>query len=594
MAVLCATILATSNSQYVEHINKGPGLLFDPVGTLRIINDQFHIVIPVDVHSIQHHVKNINEIFRIIRFQCRENSDIDYSQCDNALRPLQAFYDDILRDFNSISHIISNGVSKRSAWFSGVGTVFKHIFGTMDEDDAESYNKAIEALYNNDKILADSITKSVMVSKSAISNVNKSLHELYTNQMKLNGVLGHLSSSVSNVSETLKRISFKTNLSNIMNTLLSSLLTISFKVEDLLNSILFVKSNTLHPSILSPKQMYNDISNNLKIIPKYRDFPVSLHLSNIHTLINIADLVCYYLDDKLMFIVKLPLVSLLEYNIYRNLPLPTPYSQNKPDSFAMILPPKEFLILSKDKSSYTYLRDLNKCKTIPTETYLCDIVDIYIVSDNPSCEIEIITKALTSIPKDCQYKLISGNLDIWHKLFNNKWIFVQTYPTKLSIECNNKLSEYTISGTGVLYIPNKCIAYYKNLKLVTKNYPSINVPELSSELNIINDSCCSLTEFQKFKINLTSLNMKTLNLDNLKNSQIESEHIIQNLKTLKNPNTLNNHISIPILSILSIIICLVILIIIICKRAKLSRKIIIANPKDSEDVNSPQPQLRID
>ncbi|VVD03649.1 unnamed protein product, partial [Leptidea sinapis] len=49
--------------------------------------------------------------------------------------------------------------------------------------------------------------------------------------------------------------------------------------------ILFIKSNTLHPSVLTPKQLYNDLLNVYKNIPKYRDLPINLDLSNIHVFI---------------------------------------------------------------------------------------------------------------------------------------------------------------------------------------------------------------------------------------------------------------------------------------------------------------------
>lgn len=543
-------------------------------------------------------MENIHEVFGIIRFHCRENGEIENSQCQNLLQPLQALYNDILKDFNSISHIISNSVSKRSAWFSGIGTVFKHIFGTLDENDAKSYNDAIQALYNNDKKLADSITKSILISQTAISSMNKSLNEININQAKLNDVIDQLSFSVRNISETVNIISFKTKLSAILNVLQSNLLTISFKVEDLLNSILFVKSNTLHPSILTPNQMYNDIVSNLKIIPKHRDFPVSLDISNIHTLINTADLVCYYLDNKLMFIVKLPLVNLIEYNVYKNIPLPTPHASDKPDSFAMILPHEQFLALSKDKSSYTYLKDLNNCKNIPIETYLCEITDVYTVLNNPPCEIEIITKAVSSLPKNCPYKFLFGDIDIWHKLNNNNWIFVQSKPAKLSIECKNDVYEYTISGTGVLNIPSQCTAFHKSLKLVRKANTSINIPKVSSDFNIINDSCCNLSKFSKLRTDIQASKINNVNLDNLKPIQIASDEIVKDLKSLETP--IVNHISFPIISILSIILSSSLIILLICKKGKLSKNLFSKTSKNENPENHSgtelrsQPQLRVE
>lgn len=507
-------------------------------------------MIPVNVSPIEHHLKNIHDVFSIIRFQCRENKETDTTQCQNLLQPLETLYNDIKGDFKSISHIISNSISKRSAWIGGIGVVFKHIFGTLDEDDAKNYENAIRVLYDNDKQLKDSIKKTIMVSQSAISNINQSIHELNTNEAKLNDVIEGLSFSMTNVTDRLDRLSFKVRLSNILNILQTNLLAMSFKVEDLLNSILLVKSNILHPSILNPSQMYNDIVSNLKILPKYKDFPINLEINNIHALINTADLTCYYVDYKLMFIVKLPLVSLEQFNIYKSIPLPTPHANGKLNSFAMIIPSGQFLALSKDKLSYTYLKDMNNCKQIPTNTYLCETTEIYAVLHNPSCETEIITKALNSLPDICVYKFLVGDVDIWHRLNNNKWVFVQSKPTRLSIECNTNVSEIVISGTGVLNVPANCVAFYKNIKFITKVYPKLNVPIATSYFNIINDSCCNFYRFSKISATIPFSKIKSVNLDSLNDFKSVSNQISKDLM-IKAPS-FNNHVTFPIFSILSI------------------------------------------
>ncbi|KPJ04953.1 Envelope fusion protein [Papilio xuthus] len=507
------------------------------------------------------------------------------------LSPLQSLYNDVSRDFTSISHIISNKISKRSAWFSGIGTAFKHIFGTLDEEDSENYNKAIQALYNNDAKLTKSITKSVMVSQSALSSVNKSLIELNLNQAKLNDVVEQLILSNKNMSNEINKLSFKAKLNQILNILQSNLMTISFKVEDLLNAILFVKNNNLHPSILTPRQLYNDITNNLKIIPKFKDLPVPLEISNIHTLMNIADLTCYYLEDKFMFIVKIPLVSLLEYNLYKNVPLPTPRVDKEHNSFAMLIPFEPFLALSKDKTSYAYLRSLDNCKHILADTYLCEISDTYTVFTNPSCEIEIITKALKSLPESCPVKLLFGNVDIWHKLRNNKWIFVQSNPTKLSIECNDQTLETTILGTGFLEIQPNCIAFHKNLKLIPKLYPKINVPKIVSEFNIISDDCCNLNQTRKNSVKITLPKIKTVSLDDLIETRTNYNQIIENLENVETTNPLN-HVAFPILSIISIVLILCLVIVYICKRkSKLQDVFKLNKTTKTEDSSEPDIEL---
>ncbi|VVD00291.1 unnamed protein product [Leptidea sinapis] len=136
--------IAASENEYIKYIKEGPGLLFDPVGTLKLIDDYLHIVIPIDVTSFDQNIKHTQDVLNIVKLQCQKTKEIDISVCQNIMQPLDSLYNDILRDYNSISHIISSERPKRSAWFSGVGVVFKHIFGTLDEDDAINYNRAIE------------------------------------------------------------------------------------------------------------------------------------------------------------------------------------------------------------------------------------------------------------------------------------------------------------------------------------------------------------------------------------------------------------------------------------------------------------------
>ncbi|VVC90597.1 unnamed protein product, partial [Leptidea sinapis] len=63
-------------------------------------------------------------------------------------------YEDIKREYNSISHLISSR-NKRSAWFNAIGTAFRHIFGTLDEDDAIKYDQAIEYVQTDEKTLTN-------------------------------------------------------------------------------------------------------------------------------------------------------------------------------------------------------------------------------------------------------------------------------------------------------------------------------------------------------------------------------------------------------------------------------------------------------
>lgn len=478
------------------------------------MNDHIHIVIPFDISFAPIHIDNIKNVFSTIRYLCQQSESINHFECHNLIQPLDSLFKDIIRDFESISHLTPSNL-KRSAWFAGIGTVFKHIFGTLNEDDAHKYNRAIAKLQQANKDINFNLKQSIYISKSAISNFNATINELNKNQFLLDEAIEKLSLSVKNISVVTNSISFRTNLDEIINVLQGNLLTLSFKIEDLVNSVLFSKTNTLHPSIVTPKQLYVDLVSNVKNLPRFKDFPVELNLDNINILMNLAEIVSYVVDNNLVFVVKIPLVNIEAYNLYKVIPIPVPHNPKSPNSFALVTATKPFIGISENKKLYFTLDRISSCKIIIGHNYICNLVDTFSVVNHPICETEIITKALETLPETCTTKFIYGTVDIWHELNNNKWIYVESNNEKLTIECDRKITDIIISGTGILTLNPGCTAFCKENKLEAKNTYKIDVNPVVSNFNIIKDICCNVMKFSKTSIDVSIPQLRYVNLDSL-------------------------------------------------------------------------------
>ncbi|KAI5631245.1 baculovirus F protein domain-containing protein [Phthorimaea operculella] len=294
----------------------------------------------------------------------------------------------------------------------------------------------------------------------------------------------------------------------------------------MLNSILFTKSNVLHPAILTPNQLYKELINSVSHLPRYREFPIKIDLDTIHRIIILSDLSCYSVDNKIVFIIKVPLVHHTEYYLYKNIPLPVPHNSQNPNSYAMIIPTTEYIALSEDKTSFCTLSLLNSCKQIGSQLFICNKVNEYSsVDSSSSCELEIMTKRVSSLPKSCNVRFLSGNVNILEKLSDNKWLYVQSESSKLSIECNSDLTELSLSGTGVLNLPENCIAYFKNIRLFSKSSPKISINEIKSDFNLINDTCCNIEKFKSHLPSMSYINLTSLNLENLSGIKSKADDI---------------------------------------------------------------------
>lgn len=488
------------------------GIYFEGLGKLKIMHGQLNVVSYVDISYINPHLMKLNEVIGTVRFACQQTTDYN---CRSILSPLAVRYNDIKREFESISHLISKR-EKRAAWFGGIGTVFKHIFGTLDEDDASKYNSAIESVQNDEKTLAKLMKENILITTSTLESYRQTIDKLKINAETLNIAVNMLVNQIHNITEISNKLISETKVHSILTSLESSLLTLSFQLEDLTNAILLCSQNILHPNILSPSQLFQELANNNQHLPKDTEIPISLSLNNIHVILSISTVSCYYYDSKLVFVLHIPLATMDEFILYHNLALPTPHGANA-DTFSLISPSSSYTAISKDKLSFCNLDSLDKCKTINSEFYLCAMTTVLLTGSNPTCESELLTKTISAIPVQCVTKTIMGELDIWKPLINNQWIFVQSRPTKISIDCNDsQLREVIVSGIGILNLSTQCTVYTKSTRLVSSlETLNISVPTPSLDFNIIDDSCCQIDLKSNSLSTMSPTLLQNIDLDDL-------------------------------------------------------------------------------
>lgn len=547
----------------MQPITSSPGIYFDYLGKLKIHNGNLNVVIPLDISYIGPHIENVNSVLGTVRYLCKQSKALDDIDCHNILEPLTVRYHDIVKEYSSISHLMNNR-AKRSAWFGGVGTVFKHIFGTLDEDDALKYDDAISSVQNNQKELASLMKQNILVTTSTIASYNKTLYKIKFNEDSLTNAVDKFSLELKNLSVISNDLLIKSKLNYILNSLETTILSLSFQLEAITNSVLFTNQNILHPTVITPLQLYRELADSYRHLPNDLELPVKLDIDLIHVILSSSKLVCYFLNNKIIFVLQIPLVASKEYSLFHSVALPVPHGTVSPNSFTTIVPSIKYIAMTKDKSQYCKLDDLNQCKIIDSRYRICEITDVFPSGTNPSCESELMSKVINKLPVQCETKFIYGIIDTWKPLANNRWIYVQSQLSKLSIDCNNlELFETNILGTGILNIPSNCTAYCKSARLLPK-YKNLNVsiPLYKTDFNLINDSCCSVNKFNNIAPSVTPLKLQNLDLDKI---NINPTLILDSMSQKVNKILTQQHVikygahySVIVIIIVIVLLCIVI------------------------------------
>lgn len=517
---------------------------------------------PVDISHIRPHIQNLDLVLNKIKYICESIGLVNNSECRNTLRPLSVRYMDIIREYSSLTHLIDNRI-KRGAWIGGVGTIMKQIFGTLDENDAIKYDNAIEHVQNNQKRLASLMKENILVTTSTLSKYNETINKIKINEENLNLAIDKVSLNLKNLSEVTVQMSITSEINTLFMNLESSLLALSFELNDITNSILFSNVNVLHPSVITPRQLYTDLADNYRHLPVDTELAVELDINLIHVIMNVSKLISYYIKNRIMFVLQIPLVKPRQFYLYHNVPLPVPHNKARPDSFSVIIPSHEYVMITKDKLQYCHLDSLGKCKNTDYLNYICEVMNVFPTSENPTCESELLSKVITELPTQCKTEFIRGKLDVWKPLNNNRWIYVQSLPEKLSIDCvNSELSEVNVIGSGIVEIPLLCKAFCKNVQLIPKfNMLNVTIVPNRLDFNLINQSCCNIHKYNKVINNVPSIKLENLDLNKIDFAKPVNDRMLTELdKIIKEPHVIKYgaHYSVlTLVLVLSIIFCVI-------------------------------------
>lgn len=474
----------------------------------------------MDVISLEPHLNNLEKLILKTSLLCTRFQPEDYSSCKSIFNPIEVLLEASLIKSQSLSHIISNEAPtrfKRSLEFGG--EILKFFFGTLDADDARKYDAAINECQKHEYELYNLMKENIHVVKSSISTFNSTISKLNQNEIKLNSQINKLNEILSQITKSNDKLEYSTRLNNLVNIIEGSLLTLSNFLDSIMNSILFSKVNILHPSVLSPTNLYNELNKRSSSIDNKLDFPVSLTLDNIHTLIDVSKLVAYYYNNKIIFVIQIPLIFPVKYVIHKIIPLPTPHDKIDSNTFALITPLKSYIALTDDRLHYTLLDSVQQCNKLSSERSICPYENVFSSITNPSCETKLLTEVVLSLPRECNSKLLYGLINIWQRLENNRWIYVQSDTSKLSIKCDDNFKDYSIQGTGILSLTKNCIAFSKTIRLEPSFTSSFVInSNLNIDFDITNDECCKKENFNKTIPLLSKLTLSNIDLDSLKHS----------------------------------------------------------------------------
>lgn len=515
----------------VTPVDTHAGIFYQNLGTTKISHDYFTLLSFTNLSIYQeqlelikttysrsinlcrHPNENLTQITRPHRFACNEH-----------IETLKYQITRLDEKFETISHLTSHDISNirrsKRGLIDGVSYAFKWLFGIPDADDAKYYADAISTVEKQNHDVQMLMKQQIHIISEAISDYNKSAIDLKLNQERLNANILKFNRFEKETVFVINSMTYFETVTDHLNFLTHLITELNEEYDVITSAILFSKQNIIHPSVITPKHLREELLK-IKINTNF-EFPISLdNYENSYKYFTICTLSVIYFNKILVYAIKIPIVSRDLYQLYNLMPLPIQMMNSSVYSF--IDPSFPYLLLSTSRTHYGQLKDLSTCQELPPAEFICSQTTVHLTKQRPVCETELKLKQLHSIPSVCKTRTMKTEVEIWHPLSTNHWLFIVTEPTIGTINCegtSNSVLDVEFQGTGILQLRPRCKCYTTSTLLVSTSNQTTNYTNYIPNINIIGDDCC-LKEQQFLVQNeeMEPLRLHDINLDDLRHAK---------------------------------------------------------------------------
>lgn len=485
----------------------------------------WQIVSYLDISSLEDKLSFIDHAYNQTLHLCQSNQHSLMALCQSSLKLLKHIVPYLHKSEVDLKNLINNKRTKR-AWLNIVGDALKTAFGTLDEADAKYYNGIINQINKNEYNLGKLLKQQIMVVNSTIANFNNTITDLNKNSKIFEENLIQISNYSRKINNRYLALELKQNLDEHFSLLNLVITTLQNEITTVMDTILLSRSNILHPYVITPFQLIEELSKTIPHLPSSSTYPLPVSRENAHKYLELLTIKCFFTDNRIGYVLSIPLVNRNQFNLYKLIPLPV--LDNSTSYYKFILPSFNYLAISENHNLYLGLNELTNCQNLDESTFICVTSEpFYYTNSRPICETELLKSPL-NIPINCNIRIITSRLEIWHKLDKpNTWIYILPKRTDIALNCF-QMSHITLflENTGILKINSNCKLYTSSAtfltdKTIRNSTHNAVVPQLK-----LNDDCCiNLTKTKNFSLNLLPITPTNLHIDTLK----EASHKLQDI-----------------------------------------------------------------
>lgn len=510
----------------VTEITSNPGIFYEAIGTLRMTETSWKMILYVDLTDFNQAVNIIQHEINTALLRC--NSTLIcylYNQrLDAILNKLHR-----ITKYNEHLHGLVGTKIKRAP-LEFIGDISKILFGTLTAEDSQHIQEAIKHVENKTDDLATLLVNQTIAARARFGELYNATLKIKTQQNKL---YMHLRETAAKATEIATNTRSRLYLESIIENIERAIIEHEIDLNVLIDAILFGKLGKIHPRLITPTKIIETARQIKDRIP-HAEFPVTINNEEVEHLIKISKLQVTYTDSKLIYILKIPLLKPGKYKLYRPISLPAKQEFDH-SKFAEIVTEAEYIGLHEDVDNFYEFNQGEIKECVNDElTFICPaIFPMRRLHQTSNCHAELLLKHQLETTH-CQIILKELKTAYWKILSApGNWVYSTTQKEQVRIECANFKGQFEIENSGILTVQQGCKVRTNS---ITMSHPSLRTVKISEHyvpLSNLSIPCLYEPIFEHYKTNLSEI-MNEIWISNNSNIEATFSDIITKAREIKN------------------------------------------------------------
>lgn len=461
MLSICCLLGSAQAQIKVAPFNHPTGIYFEDLGKLEVVAMKWTLVIYYNTTSYWEEMETFRQAHAELAAACKKLPELN---CNIILQQLEWQFNNLVAD----NHLLLTSNKERRRGKRGLGDttgiVLGDIFGILTQREAEQYEAQFENINNNEKHL-------MALMKNQTSIIDNTIKLVKHNSNLTISSLNNLMKEQQRLSlEMIQLNEYRTREERVrlMLTTMIELTLILKNLEDtqqgLLDVVYYSHHSILHPSILSPSQLEEQ----LQFIRQHIPVSITIPGHGIQDLLHIyqsMDVRSRVTQRSVIIEIIIPLSFAQDYTLLAIIPVPDIRHNN---SLSHIITSTKYLAVDNHREHFASLttEEVNRCQNFEPTQFLCEVSPIFNALTNRSqCEVAILQRKPT-LDGVCNVGVINP-ANHWIKLHApNEWIFVAPNETTVDVICGSKIESHNFHGSGLVTISPGCTLRDEHLHII--------------------------------------------------------------------------------------------------------------------------------